>query len=130
MVKRFLYLMSLINIALGIILLFLGNKYAYVESVMGRWLYVLIVGVIMFYFIKKVSNSKFKILCVCYPIILIISGILIFLSIPNYSYKEAVLIIEKNTGEKSIESKEVKSTNGLYYIYNEKWGIYIWSLGW
>lgn len=36
MVKRFLYLMSLINIALGIILLFLGNKYAYVESVMGR----------------------------------------------------------------------------------------------
>lgn len=130
MVKRFLYLMSLINIALGIILLFLGNKYAYVESVMGRWLYVLIVGVIMFYFIKKVSNSKFKILCVCYPIILIISGILIFSSIPNYSYKEAVLIIEKNTGEKSIESKEVKSTNGLYYIYNEKWGIYIWSLGW
>lgn len=74
----------------------------------------------MFYFIKKVSNSKFKILCVCYPIILIISGILIFSSIPNYSYKEAVLIIEKNTGEKSIESKEVKSTNGLYYIYNEK----------
>lgn len=119
--KKFLYSMSLINIILGVLLFLLGNKYAYVESVMERWLYVFVIGIIMFYFILKMKDSKSKLkkICIFYPIVLIVSGIMIFSSIPNYSYKEAIFIIEEHTGEKTIESKELKSTEGLYYIYTQ-----------
>ena len=85
------------------------------------------IGIIMFYFILKMKDSKSKLkkICIFYPVVLIVSGVMIFSSIPNYSYKEAIFIIEEHTGEKTIDSKELKSTEGLYlHLYAER-GIFI-----
>ena len=114
--KKILYVMCAIQILLGIYLYFIAVEYAYVESVMRRWLPVIIFGILMIYLIYK-SNKQQIVLCVVYPIGLIIICILIFTSIPVYSYEEAVGIIENSTGEKSVKPQAYKANSRNYYIY-------------
>lgn len=110
---------------LGIYLFFLSKKYANVESVMSQWPFVTLVGILMIFYLSreksenKTLKNKYKLLCSGYPIILIISGGLIFTSIPVYSYKEALQIIENQTGEKIIKTKGFKASNRFYYIYTK-----------
>ena len=117
-----------IHIFLGIYLYFIANKYAYVESVMSSWLFLTITGFIMFY-IVFISNEKQKFSLILYSIGVIIIGILIFISIPTYSYKEAVEMIEYSTGEKTINTQNSKVSIGYYYIYtvNETYLFDPWS---
>ena len=126
--KKYLYLMCGIQIFLRIYLCFIAIKYASVESVMGSWLYVILTGIIMIYLIFK-SDKTQKLLLFVHPIGLIIICIFIFTSIPVYSYKVAVEMIENSTGEKSIKPQDYKAANRYYYIYtvNETYLFEPWS---
>lgn len=111
---------------LGIYLFFLSRKYVNVESVMPQWPFVILVGILIMssVFFKKPDNTtlknKYKLLIFSYPILLIIMGVLIFTSIPVYSYKEAIQLIEKHTGENNIKTNDFKVSNRLYYIYTKE----------
>ena len=132
MTKRYLYLMSGIQTFLGIYLFFLSMKYAFVESVMSQCFLVIIVGLFMIFSISRQGNEskllikKNNLLLFGYPIILVISSILIFTSIPAYTYQEATQIIENQTGNKTNKPKDYKASNGLYYIYTNE-GTYIFN---
>ena len=130
-------LLSLVgwHIIISFILFFVGRKYAFVSDVMDRWISNLILSLfiaLFFIFVTKDSIKKlYKSTVIIYPFYLLGTCILVLTSIPTYSYKEAVALVEEKTGEEPVESinesSDIKSQIGQYFIYinNE---VYIFNV--
>ncbi|SES12998.1 hypothetical protein [Psychrobacillus sp. OK032] len=58
---------------------------------------------------------------------LIILAVLFFGFLPTYTYKEAVAKVENATGEKMIQTKEIKRSIGHYMIYTIE-GTYLFNV--
>ena len=121
-------LLSLVglHIIISLILFYIGRQYAFVSDVMVSWISNLILSLfiaIFFIFITNDSiNKRFKFTVIVYPIYLLCTGILVLISIPTYSYKEAVALVEEKTGDDAVvdsinESSDIKSQMGQYFIY-------------
>lgn len=120
-------LLSLVglHIITSLILFYIGRQYAFVSDVMDSWISNLILSLfiaLFFIFITNDSiNKRFKFTVIVYPIYLLCTGILVLISIPTYSYKEAVALVEEKTGDDAVESinesSDIKSQMGQYFIY-------------
>ncbi|MGB2993789.1 MAG: hypothetical protein WBB47_14245 [Paenisporosarcina sp.] len=124
MKKVILLTLAVLQIVLAIIMCVVGAKFAFVDDVMDRWLFVLISGVvlacILLFSNQEYLGKIFTRFVIVYPIGLIMLLILFIMDIPHYSYREAADLIEENTGEKIIEPKDSKGQLGYYYLYTNK----------
>lgn len=120
-------LLSLVglHIVISVILFYVERKYAFVSDDMDSWISNLILSLfiaLFFIFITNDSiNKLFKSTAIVYPIYLLWTCILVLISIPTYSYKEAVALVEEKTGVEGIEaineSHDSKGQQGHYFIY-------------
>jgi len=134
-VKRII-LLSLVglHIIISVILFYIGRKYAFVSDDMDRWISNLILSLfiaLFFIFITNDSiNKLFKSTVIVYPIYLLWTCILVLISIPTYSYKEAVELVKEKTGDETVGSinvsSDTKSQIGQYFIYINN-GVYIFN---
>jgi len=122
--KVILLTLAVLQIVLAIIMCVVGTKFAFVNDVMDRWLFVLISGVvlacILLFSNQKYLGKIFTRFVIVYPIGLIMLLLLFITDIPQYSYQEAADLIEVNTGEKIIEPKDSKGQLGYYYLYTNQ----------
>ncbi|MFJ8064603.1 hypothetical protein ACIQYS_08225 [Psychrobacillus sp. NPDC096426] len=114
MEKKYLYSVSGVSIILSAWMLFADDtgKCGIGAILLG------ISGVIFTYL--SVRNTKWKRVIATQIIGLIILTVLFLGFLPTYTYKEAVAKVENETGEKMIQTKEIKRAIDHYIIYTKE----------
>ena len=123
MKKATLVTLPIIHILLSIILFFLGKQYVFTVFIFNYWIPMLLTGIVLLIIFtfkdSKTIHKMRNVIFFSYSIGLLIITLFIIYETPQYSYKDASNIIEKRTGQITIEPNkgQVKGQHEHYYIY-------------
>ncbi|TQR19409.1 hypothetical protein [Psychrobacillus vulpis] len=108
--------------------IFRATKYEFIDSTVSFVLGAVAIGITGSIYTLLHDENKvkriFKRLMIVYVVSLMIFTAAFYSCLPTYTYKEAGAKIENETGEKKIETKEIKRSIGHYIIYTKD-GIYL-----
>ncbi|MEG0450364.1 MAG: hypothetical protein RR595_10945 [Lysinibacillus sp.] len=125
MKRVILIALAMSHIIISIVLFFVGRHYAFVNDSMNDWVSNLVIGLAtikLFIFLKQVDIERIpSATLVVYPLGLILIVYIAFHDLPEYSYNEAVAIVERESNEEVIiPLKGVKKGQlGMYFIYTK-----------